>query len=78
MNGPGTGPVGALLGEGRKDESGDYTKGASLSDEQAQLATALAALTMLVGPIAAKGLDALIAAREAPWSAKASTSPRQR
>ncbi|MFO8125966.1 histidine--tRNA ligase [Yoonia sp.] len=26
-----------LLGEGRKDESGDYTKGAQLSDEQAEI-----------------------------------------
>lgn len=29
--------VRALLGEGRKDESGDYTKGAGLSDEQADI-----------------------------------------
>ena len=26
--------VGALLGNGRKDESGDFTKGAGLTDEQ--------------------------------------------
>lgn len=33
------GPEGvrALLGEGRKDESGDFTKGAGLSDEQVQI-----------------------------------------
>ncbi|WP_210527074.1 histidine--tRNA ligase [Rubellimicrobium arenae] len=33
------GPQGvrALLGEGRKDESGDYTKGANLSEDQAQV-----------------------------------------
>ncbi|MBI1417766.1 MAG: histidine--tRNA ligase [Limimaricola sp.] len=29
--------VRALLGEGRKDESGDFTKGAGLSDEQAEV-----------------------------------------
>ncbi len=29
--------VRALLGEGRKDESGDFTKGAGLGDEQAQI-----------------------------------------
>ncbi|TNC74717.1 histidine--tRNA ligase [Rubellimicrobium roseum] len=33
----GTEGVRALLGEGRKDESGDYTKGARLSEEQAQV-----------------------------------------
>ena len=33
----GAGGVRALLGEGRKDESGDYTKGARLSEEQAQV-----------------------------------------
>jgi histidyl-tRNA synthetase len=30
----GRGGVGALLGEGRKDESGDFTKGAGLADKQ--------------------------------------------
>ncbi len=30
----GRGGVGALLGEGRKDESGDFTKGAGLNEEQ--------------------------------------------
>ncbi|MGH6828163.1 MAG: histidine--tRNA ligase [Rhizomicrobium sp.] len=33
----GEGGVRALLGEGRKDESGDFTKGASLAKEQADL-----------------------------------------
>jgi histidyl-tRNA synthetase len=33
----GTGGVRALLGEGRKDESGDFTGGANLSDEQAEI-----------------------------------------
>ncbi|MEM9059562.1 MAG: histidine--tRNA ligase [Pseudomonadota bacterium] len=33
----GEGGVRALLGEGRKDESGDYTKGAGLSVEQAEI-----------------------------------------
>lgn len=32
--------VAALLGEGRRDESGDFTKGAGLADEQAQLVLA--------------------------------------
>src|SRR3954470_4965491 len=35
--------VSALLGEGRKDESGDFTKGASLSVEQAQRVLAFVA-----------------------------------
>ncbi|MEO1918526.1 MAG: histidine--tRNA ligase [Paracoccaceae bacterium] len=33
----GTGGVRALLGEGRKDDSGDFTGGAKLSDEQAEI-----------------------------------------
>jgi len=33
----GTGGVRALLGEGRKDDSGDYTKGAGLGDEQVEV-----------------------------------------
>ncbi|WP_116131462.1 histidine--tRNA ligase [Tropicimonas sp. IMCC34043] len=33
----GTAGVRALLGEGRKDESGDFTDGAGLSDEQAEI-----------------------------------------
>ena len=33
----GVGGVRALLGEGRKDESGDFTKGAGLSDDQADV-----------------------------------------
>ena len=42
------GPEGvrALLGEGRKDESGDYTKGANLSEDQAQV---------VLGFVAARG-----------------------
>src|SRR4029077_3477004 len=35
--------VSALLGAGRKDESGDFTKGAGLSDEQAQRVLAFVA-----------------------------------
>lgn len=35
--------VRALLGEGRKDESGDFTKGAGLSDEQAEVVMAFMA-----------------------------------
>ncbi|RMD91932.1 MAG: histidine--tRNA ligase [Alphaproteobacteria bacterium] len=35
--------VRALLGEGRKDESGDFTKGAGLSDEQAETVMAFMA-----------------------------------
>src|SRR5579863_6257429 len=35
--------VSALLGQGRKDESGDFTKGAGLSDEQAQRVLAFVA-----------------------------------
>src|SRR3712207_8961298 len=38
--------VRALLGDGRKDESGDYTKGAGLSEEQAQV---------ILGFVAARG-----------------------
>jgi histidyl-tRNA synthetase len=57
----GTDGVRALLGEGREDESGDYTRGAGLSDDQAALflgfvgagaadgAATLAALRALVG-----------------------------
>ncbi|WP_300062743.1 histidine--tRNA ligase [uncultured Roseobacter sp.] len=41
------GPEGvrALLGEGRKDESGDFTKGAGLSDEQAGIIMAFVRVT---------------------------------
>ena len=41
--------VRALLGEGRKDESGDFTKGAGLSDERA---------AVVLGFLGAKGADA--------------------
>ncbi len=69
------GPEGvrALLGAGRKDESGDFTKGAELSDAQAEIvmgfmgarradaAGTVAALRDLVGAsvIGAKGVDGL-------------------
>jgi len=39
----GVGGVSALLGAGRKDESGDFTKGAGLNDEQAQRVLAFVA-----------------------------------
>lgn len=65
--------VRALLGEGRKDESGDFTKGAGLADEQAEMimgftsakrdtgADTLALLRNLVGysPVGAEGLAEL-------------------
>lgn len=65
--------VRALLGEGRKDESGDFTKGAGLSSEQAEVvmgftnakrdtgATTVARLRELVGTsaIGAEGVDEL-------------------
>jgi histidyl-tRNA synthetase len=38
--------VSALLGKGRKDESGDFTKGAELSDEQAQIVLSFVAPVM--------------------------------
>jgi histidyl-tRNA synthetase len=69
------GPEGvrALLGEGRKDESGDFTKGAGLSDDQATVvmgfttakrdtgSETVARLRELVGPsaIGADGVDEL-------------------
>ena len=69
------GPEGvrALLGEGRKDESGDFTKGAGLSAEQAEVvmgfttakrdtgSETVARLRELVGPsaIGAEGVDEL-------------------
>ncbi|TRD23592.1 histidine--tRNA ligase [Palleronia caenipelagi] len=65
--------VRALLGEGRKDESGDFTKGAGLSDDQADVvigfvharretgAETLARLSELVGPsdVGRQGVDEL-------------------
>ena len=65
--------VRALMGPGRKDESGDFTKGAGLSDAQADVvmgfmqargsdgATTLANLRALVGPsaVGAEGVEEL-------------------
>lgn len=48
--------VRALLGAGRKDESGDFTKGAGLSDEQAEVVMAFVTASTRVGAITEQDL----------------------
>lgn len=52
--------VRALLGAGRKDESGDFTKGAGLSDEQAEVVMAFMAAKRDTGAATAARLRELV------------------
>ena len=52
--------VRALLGAGRKDDSGDFTKGAGLSDEQAEVVMAFMAAKRDTGPATAARLRELV------------------
>ncbi|RID90032.1 histidine--tRNA ligase [Gemmobacter lutimaris] len=54
--------VRALLGAGRKDESGDFTKGAGLSDEQAEVVMAFMAAKRDTGAATAARLRDLVGA----------------
>lgn len=54
--------VRALLGEGRRDESGDFTKGAGLSDEQAGVVMAFMAARAETGSATLANLRALTGA----------------
>ncbi len=54
--------VRALLGAGRKDESGDFTKGAGLSDEQAEVVMAFMAAKRDSGAATAARLRELVGA----------------
>ncbi|MBL8561013.1 MAG: histidine--tRNA ligase [Gemmobacter sp.] len=54
--------VRALLGAGRKDESGDFTKGAGLSDEQAEVVMAFMAAKRNTGAATAARLRDLVGA----------------
>jgi histidyl-tRNA synthetase len=56
----GEGGVRALLGEGRKDESGDFTKGAGLSAEQAEVVMAFMAARRETGAETVAALRALV------------------
>ena len=69
------GPEGVrlLLGEGRKDESGDFTKGAGLSEEQIE--TLLIAFVLRPTPMenveaGAEGAQRFGSAEEEPWYAR--------
>ncbi|MGH1577929.1 histidine--tRNA ligase [Planktotalea sp.] len=53
--------VRALLGEGRKDESGDYTKGAGLSDAQADIVMGFMDAKRETGALTAARLSELVA-----------------
>jgi histidyl-tRNA synthetase len=50
----------ALLGEGRRDESGDFTRGAGLSADQAQVILAFTAARRATGAETAAALHALV------------------
>lgn len=52
--------VRALLGAGRKDESGDFTPGAGLSDQQAQVILAFSAARRDTGPATVAALRDLV------------------
>ncbi|MCE8421715.1 histidine--tRNA ligase, partial [Rhodovulum sulfidophilum] len=54
--------VRALLGSGRKDESGDFTKGAGLSDEQAEVVMGFMAAKRGTGAATAARLRELVGA----------------
>jgi histidyl-tRNA synthetase len=56
--------VRALLGEGRKDESGDFTKGARLSEEQAQVVLGFVAARGTTGAETLRTLGDLCGATE--------------
>ncbi|MBD3676803.1 MAG: histidine--tRNA ligase [Rhodobacteraceae bacterium] len=56
----GTDGVRALLGEGRQDESGDFTKGAGLSDEQAEIVMAFMDARREDGPATVARLNELV------------------
>lgn len=58
----GEGGVRALLGEGRKDESGDFTKGAGLSAEQAEVVMAFMAARRDTGAATVARLRELVGA----------------
>jgi histidyl-tRNA synthetase len=73
----GEGGVRALLGKGRKDESGDFTAGADLPDAAADVIVAFTAARRDTGAATLAGLAELVGASETGGPASMSSSDRR-